>query len=118
MIRKLFKWIFKSELQELNNQIKNIEELTVNYSYYEKSLENILANIDISIDVHQYHSHSHSWAVISLQGVKSDYLKFVELGDKDIREIQLFLRKFDREYRTKIDATPTASKFLKNRYFN
>ena len=113
MIRKFFKWIFKSELQELNSQIQKTKEATATLESYQKSLKNVLQNIDISVDVHEYHRYSKSWAVISLQGQKSDYLKFIDLGDADIRHIQQFLRQFERNANIKIDASPNASLFLR-----
>lgn len=113
MIRKLFKWIFKSELRELNIQIQKTKEATVNFESYQKSLKNVLENIDVSVDVHEFHKYSKSWAVISLQGSKTDYLKFIDLGDADIRYIQQFLRQFERNTKVKIDASPNASQFLR-----
>lgn len=112
MIRNFFKWIFKSELQELNLQIQKTKEATAIFESYQKSLKNVLQNIDVSVDVHEYHRYSKNWAVISLQGSKTDFLKFIDLGDADIRHIQQFLRQFERNANIKIDASPNASKFL------
>lgn len=113
MIKKFFKWLFKSELQELHIQINNSKEQYNKIASLEKSLKNVLDNIDISVDVHKFHKHSNSWAVISIQGQKSDYIKFVDLGSSDIYEIQQFLRRFERNRNVKIDASPNASSFLK-----
>lgn len=113
MIRKLFKWIFKAELQQLETQIQKAKDTTVNYESMEKRIKNVLSNIDVSVDVHEYHKYSSSWAVISLQGQKTDYIKFVDLGDRDIRYISEFLRKFERDANIKVDASPHASKFLR-----
>lgn len=112
-MRKFFKWLFKSELQELHLQIQKTKDATANYESLLKKLNNLLENIDVSIDVHESHKYSNSWAVISLQGSKTDYLKFVDLGYKDIREIQKYLRKFERDTNVKIDASPNASQFLR-----
>jgi len=113
MIHKLFKWIFKAELQELNSQIQRTKEATANYERYQKTLDNVLKNIDVSIDVHEYHRRSNSWAVVSIQGKKTDYIKFIDLKDSDIREIQMFMRQFERNANIKIDASPNASEFLR-----
>ncbi len=110
MIRKIFKWIFKSELQELNTQIQNSKEIAVKNEALQKTLNSFL---DVSVDVHEYQKHSKSWAVISLQGTKADYIKFIDLGDADIRHIQQFLRQFERDANIKIDASPIASQFLR-----
>lgn len=113
MIRKLLKWAFKSELQELNLQLQETKKVMITFENYQKRVENLLQNIDISVDVHEYHSHAKSWAVISLQGHKTDYIKFIDLGDSDILHIQQFLRKFERDIGIKIDASPKASQFLR-----
>lgn len=47
----------------------------------------------VGVDIHQ---RSASWAVICIQGKKHDFVKFIDLPDKDIRDIQQFLRHFDR----------------------
>lgn len=65
-------------------------------------IRQLLGNIDVSVDVHQ---RSGSWAVVSLQGGKTDYIKFVDLDQRSIREIAFFLRQFDRNH-VKIDANP------------
>jgi len=102
IIKKIFRWVFREELNKLEKQI------VVNDNQI-KSLNNLLQNIDVSVDHHQY---SRSWAVISIQGHRSDYVKFVDLGERDMREIQKFLRYFDRD-RIKIDAPYPIRDFLK-----
>lgn len=113
MIKKFFKWIFKSELNELNAHIQIAKENNSKFQSYKKTIDSLLENIDVSVDVHQHDRYSRSWAVISLQGKKSDYVKFVDLGDSDIRHIQQFLRQFERNSNIKIDAAPDASKWLR-----
>jgi hypothetical protein len=107
MIRKLFQWIFKKELIELEKATKKCNDAFINYQIQEKRIKNLLGNIDVSVDVHHY---SPSWACISIQGQKMDYIKFIELGDADLREISNFLRRFDRG---KVDASPHESKYLR-----
>lgn len=107
LIKKFFKWVFKEEIDELIRN-KNGWQFALNRCIEkEKKLDNILGNIEVSVDVHQY---SPSWAVISIQGEKSDYIKFIDLGNSEIKEISQFLRKFDRE---KIDAYPSLYRFMK-----
>lgn len=108
ILRKIFNWIFKEELENLN-RIKNQYQSTLDRCIdKEKKLNNILGNIDVNVDVHQY---SPSWAVISIQGEKSDYIKFVDLGKSEIKEISNFLKKFERQ---KIDAYPPLCKFMRD----
>ncbi|MEQ3500621.1 hypothetical protein ABMY20_12760 [Tenacibaculum sp. SSH1-16] len=93
-------------MQKLENQIIKSHNQTI-------VVENLLQNIDVSVDLHKY---APSWAVISIQGEKSDYIKFVDLGRSDIQEIQRFLRYFDRK-RVKVDAPFPEARFLKiNQY--
>jgi hypothetical protein len=117
MLKKFFRWLFSEELAELKKQTDlasdaaaKVEQAIRHYLYTEKKIENIFENLDVSVDVHQY---SPSWAVISLQGEKTDYVKFVTLKNSDIREIQGFLKKFDRMDRIKIDATPGLDRTIK-----
>ena len=113
MIRRLLKWIFREELQSLNSQIQRSKDATENYETMEKILKNVLHNIDVSIDVYEYHRHAPSWAVISLQGQKTDYVRFVDLSDRSIYEIERFLSQFERLENVKVDASPQASGFLR-----
>lgn len=97
---QLVRWALSSELAKLEKQIKS-------NAIQEKRINNLLDNLDISVDVHY---RANSWAVISIQGEKTDFIKFIDLGRSDILEIQKFLRYFDR---TKIDAAPQESAFLR-----
>ena len=65
-------------------------------------IRKLMGNIDVSVDVHH---RSGSWAVVSLQGAKTDYIKFIDLGNRDMMEIARFLRQYDRA-NVKIDASP------------
>jgi len=112
MIRKFFKWIFKDELNTLYLEIKKSKNIVNDLSEQKKMFDKVFSNIDVTIDVHEY-KHSPSWAVISLQGQKCDYIKFMDLGESDIREIQKFLRSFERSCKIKIDASPHASQILR-----
>lgn len=105
MIRKLFRWAFKKELIFLNAEIKRNASIRRELEIKSKKLDTLFNNIDISVDFHHY---SPSWAVISIQG-KHDFIKFMDLGQRDIREIQQFLRQFDR---SKVDCSPIESKFF------
>lgn len=124
LMRKFFFWIFKNQLEELELQIKVCKNTQSNLNLrldrikqIESKFINVLKNIDISVDVHEY-QYSPSWAVISLQGQKSDYIKFVDLGSSGIREISEFLRKYERSYNIKVDASPNASQFLRIKKHN
>lgn len=110
-MRKLLKWVFKKELSELEMELSRARNVVGEVEKQQKKLNKVLSYIDVSVDVHEY-NYSPSWAVISLQGQKTDYIKFVDLGQSDINEISKFLRGFERSKNIKIDASPIASKFL------
>lgn len=102
LLKKLFKWILLEEIKELEN---NKQQLTLlKHDFYD-----LFTDIKVGVD---YHEKSSSWAVISLQGEKLDYLKFIDLERKDIQDIQHFLRHFDKRNRT-IDANPQIKGWLK-----
>ncbi len=114
MVRKLFNWIFKVELNKLKSEIVKAENLITTLDKQRKVFDNVLSNIDVSVDIHEYdHRYSPSWAVISLQGQKTDYIKFIALGQSDINEIANFLRQFERNTNIKVDASPHATRFLR-----
>lgn len=71
--------------------------------------KSLLDKTEVSVDVH---NKSDSWAVISLEGEKKTYIKFIDLSDKDIEEIAEFLSHFDRR---KIDATPRVKKWIETK---
>ena len=114
ILRKLIRWALKDELDDLKSEIAKSKQVTRKCELYEANLKSMLQNIDVSVDVHEsHHRYSPSWAVVSLQGERTDFIKFINLRDQDIREIDVFLRQFDRINNVKIDAAPNISAFLK-----
>lgn len=109
LLRKLFFWLFKEDFERMNKLESDLKGLihrqkcaTQEAEVRAERIRKLLGNIDVSVDVHQ---RSGSWAVVSLQGGKTDYIKFVDLDQRSIREIAFFLRQFDRK-NVKIDASP------------
>lgn len=109
LLRKLFFWLFKEDFQAMEKKCKDLDGLihrqkcaTSLAEVRAERIRKLLGNIDVSVDVHH---RSGSWAVVSLQGAKTDYIKFVDLDQRSIREISAFLRQFDRQ-NVKIDANP------------
>lgn len=107
IIRKVFIWIFKDQLEEVQKALHQANKLNNLLQAEVSKVQNILQNIDVSVDVHHY---SPSWAVISIQGERTDYIKFVDLGHSDMIAISHFLRQFERG---KIDANPAQSRALR-----
>lgn len=115
-LRKLFFWLFKEDFERMNKLESDLKGLihrqksaTQEAEVHAARIRQLMENIDVSVDVHRYHG---SWAVLSLQGEKVDYVKFIDLDDASISEISSFLRQFDSE-KVKIDANPFDKKFLK-----
>lgn len=109
LLRKLFFWLFKEDFERMNKLESDLKGLihrqkcaTQEAEVHAERIRKLMGNIDVSVDVHQ---RSGSWAVVSLQGGKTDYIKFVDLDQRSIREIAFFLRQFDRNH-VKIDANP------------
>lgn len=109
LLHKLFFWLFKEDFERMNKLESDLKGLihrqkcaTQEAEVRAERIRELLGNIDVSVDVHQ---RSGSWAVVSLQGGKTDYIKFVDLDQRSIREIAFFLRQFDRK-NVKIDANP------------
>lgn len=81
----------------------------------EKRISKFLDSMDVSVDIQDDRGQrSSSWAVISIQGYRSDFVKFVDLSTRDIMEIERFLRQFDRSNRRPtIDCSPRTSDYLR-----
>ena len=109
IIKRFWAWCFKEELSRYNKVIAQCEQERILLQEQINRTKNVLSNFDISVDVHH---HAPSWAVISLQGGKTDYLKFIDLGDRNIREISQFLSQFDRRNHIKIDCSPMDSLYF------
>lgn len=74
-----------------------------------KSLRKTLNDyLEVSIDVHQ---KTPSWAVVCLKG-KQECLKFYGADELTIKEIERFLRQFNRDNRV-IDAPLSINSFLR-----
>ena len=109
LLRNLFLYLFKEDFQRMKALERNLEGLihrqkcaTQEAEIHAARIKRLMGNIDVSVDVHH---RSGSWAVVSLQGGKTDYIKFIDLGDRDIMDIAHFLRQYDRK-NVKIDASP------------
>lgn len=115
LLRKLFFWLFKEDFQAMEKKCKDLDGLihrqkcaTQKAEVRAERIKQLIGNIDVSVDVHH---RAGSWAVVSLQGGKTDYIKFVDLDERSLREISSFLRQYDRQ-NVKIDANPFDRKML------
>ena len=109
LLRKLFFYLFKEDFERMNKLESDLKGLIHRQQWATQEAEaraerirQLMGNIDVSVDVHH---RSGSWAVVSLQGSKTDYIKFIDLGSRDMMEIARFLRQYDRA-NVKIDASP------------
>jgi hypothetical protein len=74
------------------------KELKKDISHFQESV-NVLHNtvenvVHIGTDVYEQSNYGRSWAVICIEG-KLNYVKFIDLGYKDARDIMYFLKQFE-----------------------
>lgn len=103
LIKIFAAWVLRDEIDTLTNEINDLAK-NVN------ELKKIYNGLDAGVDIH--HSES-SWAVIKLKGKEKDLVKFIDLGDTDLKLIASFLANFDRP---SIDASPMDRRFLMDKW--
>ncbi len=103
--------MFEDELKELNKNLWTTQVWVQDLDKKYTTFENLLGKLDVGVDVNDYRK-GRSWAVVSLQGVRADFIKFVDLDDKDIRYISNMLKTIERAKAIKLDVTPNASELL------
>lgn len=108
-MRELFSWLFKEDIETMEKRCRDLDGLihrqkcaTPEAEVRAERIRQLMGNIDVSVDIHHY---SGSWAVVSLQGQKTDYIKFIDLDGRNMMDIARFLRQYDRA-NVKIDASP------------
>lgn len=87
---KIKQWLLKDEVQIFE---QTQYELTQTRQELKYLIDLISPISDIGVDVHirgQY-----NWAVICIHG-KTDFVKFINMERKDVREISSFLRRFEK----------------------
>ena len=139
---KLKNWLFKEELNdiemiktELKTVASNTEEIRSTYDECLKQINQaykILCEAidkhnksytlledcrkfmnsicDVGVDVGHYGA-DHSWAVICVHG-KIDYVKFVDMNQRDIMDIANFLRRF--EYSNRATDSPLHKRYIED----
>lgn len=108
-IKKRFKgfleWAFSEEFDNMRTTCeqqqrtttqmqKEIEDLRIlqnQLGIYEKKLKSLLGTISVSANLPK---KAENWAVISIQGEKIDYVKFIALPKNDMIAISRFLAQF------------------------
>ena len=108
-IKKRFKgfleWAFSEEFDNMRSTCeqqqrtttqmqKEIEDLRIlqnQLGIYEKKLKSLLGSISVSANLPK---KAENWAVISIQGEKIDYVKFIALPKNDMIAISRFLAQF------------------------
>lgn len=104
---KIKNWLFEKEIVELLKLKKEVDSLKLTKIQYEYLLQQVDS---INVDQRQLEKelreitgcglnvglkYSPNWAVICIQG-KQDFIKFIDLDNKELRDIQHFLRRFDK----------------------
>jgi uncharacterized protein with von Willebrand factor type A (vWA) domain len=116
LIKRILRWALKPEIERMEQEADAMarvhrihEENKLLNQRLRLLLNNFGAGLDVEISGHKY---ARSWAVVCLQGEKADFVKFVDLGDAEIREIQRYIYQFERG-KTAIDAAPQFRQILK-----
>ena len=96
-------WLLKDELKSIEKIEAEVSQLYRVHALLSRLPEELKTDTlklieeeigGVAIDIHQY---SPSWAVINIQGEKANFIKFVDLNDRNIREIQHYFRRFDQQ---------------------
>ena len=102
-----FEWAFSDELSNMRTTCEQQQRATLQMKHevddlrilqnavnaYKKKLESMLGGISISANIPR---KGENWAVISIQGEKIDYVKFIALPKNDMIAISKFLAQFDQ----------------------
>lgn len=103
---KLTKFLGIDDLVQSNTALHNkfnynnrlLESLEYNNKEIISKNEYILSQFNLAADINPK-GYDHSWAIISIQG-KPEYVKFVNLSNRDMREVHSFLKRFEGTNRT------------------
>lgn len=123
---KLKAWLFKDELEQFEEAKNEYERLNGRllesmrafimakeaYSDAQKlaadSYKLVNSLMDVGVDI-EYPPDDHSWAVVCIKG-RPEYVKFIPLDHKDIRDVMNFLKHF--EYSNRVVDFPFAFRGL------
>lgn len=103
LIKRFAEWVLKDEIDALTTEMNNLTKKV-------NELKKIYNGLDVGVDVHH---NEHSWAVIKLNSKEKDLVKFIDLGDADLKTIACFLAQFERPA---IDASPMGRRFLMDKW--
>ena len=123
---KLKAWLFKDELEQFEEAKNEYERLNGRllesmrafimakeaYSDAQKlaadSYKLVNSLMDVGVDI-EHPPDDHSWAVVCIKG-HPEYVKFIPLDHKDIRDVMNFLKHF--EYSNRVVDSPFAFRGL------
>lgn len=90
----------RKENEQLKDRLNYLDKENSKIKYQNEQIVNdtntLMDQFNISADI--YPREKESWAVISIHG-KPEYVRFVNLHNKDMREIHNFLKQFERNNR-------------------
>lgn len=92
----------KQENENLRNRLYSLEKMNERVigesAVVRKENDLIMKQFNLSADIN-LHGREESWAVFSIKG-KPEYVSFVSLGNREMREIHSFVSQFQRTNRT------------------
>lgn len=117
LLKKIIRWALSDEIAQLNKLTRELDFLGTDTKVKLENLTHEVSKINDLIDVSasiERGSRHGSWAVISIEGRDNDFIRFVDLGNSELCEIQRFLSQFDKK---NIDAHPADRRFLRDLKF-
>lgn len=101
-MKRITNWIKKTlGITRIEEENKALKGTVANQSdmlmQLNKHIDNIEEKFQIGVDISMHPGDS--WAVICIEGKQQDTVRFMALGSSEIREIEKFLRQFDRNRR-------------------
>ena len=105
-IKELIETQYAESLQQLNHGCMKLREATdmhdKSYALLQDCRKWMNSICDVGTDL-GFKSSDHSWAVICIHG-KMDYVKFVNMSQRDLRSVIDFLKNF--EYSNRVTDSP------------
>lgn len=95
------------QLLGISSIVKDMKDKRVRIEQLEQQLRLITGEVKVGVDYHHY-DRRESWAVVCLEGDSKTFIQFYNLKDKDVKDIEHFLKFF--ETKNKIIDRPISMK--------
>jgi len=89
----------------LSSIVKDVKDKRIRIEQLEQQLRLITGEVKVGVDYDHY-GRRQSWAVVCLEGQNKTFVQFYNLKDKDVADIQDFLKHFETKSKI-VDTPPT-----------